>query len=277
MPFWLKVGEVGKPLLSLQRIPGWPQTERWGPVARVLAGWAAPTDWPEFQQVAGVTPAQLTEGLQQLRANRRSGTEQRAMGELGWLLLTALRAQDEEVLRLQRALEGKSLECTALAEAQAVAQEVVTSQAERTQELTRQCEVLVARVANKRRLRLGRQPVTTAQVHAVTAAPFWDPEAWDGNIWGSSSSSEEEEEPKSAVAHAHPVRELRPEGGQLQPEIIRTFKTSEFQEIVKTFRQEPGEGVLHWLVRAWDNAGNTVMLLRYELQQLGVLSQDSQV
>ncbi|KAG6935183.1 Friend virus susceptibility 1 [Chelydra serpentina] len=77
--------------------------------------------------------------------------------------------------------------------------------------------------------------------------------------------------------HARPVRELRAEGGHLQPEIIRTFKTSELQESVKTFRQEPGEGVLRWLVRAWDNAGNTVMLLRYELQQLGVLSQDSQV
>uniref|UniRef100_A0A8C0IZG2 Uncharacterized protein n=1 Tax=Chelonoidis abingdonii TaxID=106734 RepID=A0A8C0IZG2_CHEAB len=68
-----------------------------------------------------------------------------------------------------------------------------------------------------------------------------------------------------------------PTGGELQPEVVQTFKTSELQGIVKLFRQEPGEGVLRWLVRAWDNAGNTVMLLRYELQQLGVLSQDSQV
>ncbi|KAG6929364.1 Friend virus susceptibility 1, partial [Chelydra serpentina] len=187
------------------------------------------------------------------------------------------RVQDEEVLRLQRALEGKSLESTALAEARAVAQEVVTSREERAQELTRRCEVLVARVANKRRLRLGRRPVTTTQVRAVTATPFWDPEAWDGNIGVSSSSSEEEEEPKSVVAHARPMRELRAEGGQLQPEIVRTFKTSELQEIIKTFRQEPGEGVLRWLVRSWDHTGNTVMLLRYELQQLGVLLQDSQV
>ncbi|XP_039385110.1 uncharacterized protein LOC120400526 [Mauremys reevesii] len=212
MPFWPKVGEVGKPLLSLQRIPGWPQSERWGPVAWILAGWAAPADWPEFQKSAGITPERLLEGLQRLRANRRSGTERRAMGELGWLLLTALRAQDEEVLRLQRALEGKTSECTALVEAHAVAQEVVTSQAERVQELTRRCEVLVARVANKRRLKLGRRPVTMAQVRAVTAAPFWDPAAWDGNIWDSSSSSEgEEAEPKLVVARARPVRELRAE------------------------------------------------------------------
>uniref|UniRef100_A0A8C0G980 Uncharacterized protein n=1 Tax=Chelonoidis abingdonii TaxID=106734 RepID=A0A8C0G980_CHEAB len=32
-----------------------------------------------------------------------------------------------------------------------------------------------------------------------------------------------------------------------------------------------------WPRRAWDNVGNTVMLLQYELQQLDVLSQDSQV
>uniref|UniRef100_A0A8C0J7F2 Uncharacterized protein n=1 Tax=Chelonoidis abingdonii TaxID=106734 RepID=A0A8C0J7F2_CHEAB len=60
-------------------------------------------------------------------------------------------------------------------------------------------------------------------------------------------------------------------------QIVRTYKTSELQEIVKTFRQEPGEGVLHWLVRVWDNAGQTVLLLRYELQQLGVMAQDAQV
>uniref|UniRef100_A0A8C0HE25 Uncharacterized protein n=1 Tax=Chelonoidis abingdonii TaxID=106734 RepID=A0A8C0HE25_CHEAB len=38
----------------------------------------------------------------------------------------------------------------------------------------------------------------------------------------------------------------------------------------------PGEGVLRWLVRLWDNAGNMVLLLRYELQQLGVMAQDAQ-
>uniref|UniRef100_A0A8C3SGB9 Uncharacterized protein n=1 Tax=Chelydra serpentina TaxID=8475 RepID=A0A8C3SGB9_CHESE len=81
----------------------------------------------------------------------------------------------------------------------------------------------------------------------------------------------------SVAAHARPVRELQAEGGHLQPDIVRTFNTSELQEIVKTFRQEPGEGVLRWLVRAWYNAGNMVMLLWYELQLLGVLSQDSQV
>lgn len=108
MPLWQKVGEVGKPLLSLQRIPGWPQTERWGSVARTLAGWAAPANWPGFQQAAGVTSEQLLESLQRLRANRQSGTERRAMGELGWLLLTTLWAQDEEVLRWQRALDEKA-------------------------------------------------------------------------------------------------------------------------------------------------------------------------
>ncbi|CAM2104308.1 unnamed protein product [Caretta caretta] len=77
--------------------------------------------------------------------------EWRAMGELGWLLLTAVWAQDEELLRLQRALEGKTQECMAQAEACAVAQEVVTSQAERAQELTRRCEVLVARVVTSDR------------------------------------------------------------------------------------------------------------------------------
>ncbi|CAM2104906.1 unnamed protein product [Caretta caretta] len=174
------------------------------------------------------------------------------MGELGWLLLTVVRAQDEEVLRLQRALEGKTQECTAQAEARAVAQEVVTSQAERAQELTRRCEVLVARVANKRHLKHGRQPVTITQVHAVTAAPSWYPETWDGNIWDSSSSEEEEDTP--VVALVRPVRELRAQGGTLQPEVIRTFKTSELQEIVKTFRQEPGESILRWLMRVWDNA-----------------------
>uniref|UniRef100_A0A8C0GFW2 Uncharacterized protein n=1 Tax=Chelonoidis abingdonii TaxID=106734 RepID=A0A8C0GFW2_CHEAB len=35
--------------------------------------------------------------------------------------------------------------------------------------------------------------------------------------------------------------------------------------------------VLRWLVRVWDNAGQTVLLLRYELQQLGVMAQDAQV
>lgn len=48
----------------------------------------------------------------------------RREGELGRLLLTGLRAQDEEVLRWKRALDGKTLECTAQAEARAVAPEV---------------------------------------------------------------------------------------------------------------------------------------------------------
>uniref|UniRef100_A0A8C4XXG2 Uncharacterized protein n=1 Tax=Gopherus evgoodei TaxID=1825980 RepID=A0A8C4XXG2_9SAUR len=63
----------------------------------------------------------------------------------------------------------------------------------------------------------------------------------------------------------------------MQPEVVRTYKTSELQEIVKSFRQKPGEGVLSWLVRVWDNAGNTVLLLYYELRQLGVMAQDAQV
>ncbi|CAM2113257.1 unnamed protein product [Caretta caretta] len=85
------------------------------------------------------------------------------MGELGWLFLTTIRAQDEELLRLQ----------------------------------------------------------------------------WGGGV---------------LRAQVQPVRELRAEGNVLKPEIIRTFKTSELQEIMKTFRQEPRESVLQWLVRVWDNA-----------------------
>ncbi|XP_030420935.1 Friend virus susceptibility protein 1-like [Gopherus evgoodei] len=243
-----------------------------------MAGWTAPAERPEFRQAAGVTPAQLAETLQRLQVDRRPRAERRGIGELGWLLLTTLRAQDEEVLRLQQALEGKMQECMAQAEARAVAQAVVTSQAERAQELTRQCEVLMARVANRRRLKQGRQPVTTAQVRAVTATPFWDPEAWDGTVEGSSSFSEEEEgEREPPVAHARPVQELKAIGNEMQPEVVRSYKTSELQEIVKSFRQEPGEGVLSWLVRVWDNAGNTVLLLYYELRQLGLMAQDAQV
>ncbi|XP_043367406.1 protein eyes shut homolog [Dermochelys coriacea] len=52
-----------------------------------------------------------------------------------------------------------------------------------------------------------------------------------------------------------PVQELRVQGGALQPEFVRTFKMSELKEIVKMFRQEPGESVLQWLVRMWDNEG----------------------
>uniref|UniRef100_A0A452HLH3 Uncharacterized protein n=1 Tax=Gopherus agassizii TaxID=38772 RepID=A0A452HLH3_9SAUR len=63
----------------------------------------------------------------------------------------------------------------------------------------------------------------------------------------------------------------------MQPEVVRTYKMSELQEIVKSFRQEPREGVLSWLVRVWDNAGNMVLLLYYELRQLGVMAQDAQV
>uniref|UniRef100_A0A452IMX4 Uncharacterized protein n=1 Tax=Gopherus agassizii TaxID=38772 RepID=A0A452IMX4_9SAUR len=51
----------------------------------------------------------------------------------------------------------------------------------------------------------------------------------------------------------------------------------ELQEIMKTFHQEPGEGILSWLVRVWDNAGNMVLLLHYELRRLGVMAHDSQV
>uniref|UniRef100_A0A8C0JDZ8 Uncharacterized protein n=1 Tax=Chelonoidis abingdonii TaxID=106734 RepID=A0A8C0JDZ8_CHEAB len=39
-------------------------------------------------------------------------------------------------------------------------------------------------------------------------------------------------------------------GGCLQLKVVRTYKTSELQKIVKTFRQEPKEGVLRWLVQA---------------------------
>uniref|UniRef100_A0A452I8Z8 Uncharacterized protein n=1 Tax=Gopherus agassizii TaxID=38772 RepID=A0A452I8Z8_9SAUR len=61
------------------------------------------------------------------------------------------------------------------------------------------------------------------------------------------------------------------------PTEIGDKQDRELQEIVKSFRQKPGEGVLSWLVRVWDNAGNTVLLLYYELRQLGVMAQDAQV
>ncbi|KAK4806819.1 hypothetical protein QYF61_005615 [Mycteria americana] len=103
MPLWSKAEEAGKLELSLGCIPGWPLTERWGSVARMVAGWSAPADWLELQKVAEVTPQQVEAMLTWLCLGCRPGAERKAVVEASWLFLTALCTLDE-ILHLCRML-----------------------------------------------------------------------------------------------------------------------------------------------------------------------------
>lgn len=250
-------------------IPGWPSTDPWAPVAAFLAAWALPEAWPEMDDGAAVTPQAIETATCGLPWKAASDSSCQFAGRLGWLLVTGLRALEREVVTLRSKVRESEKEIRAFQDAEAILREVITTQAEQCHRLQGTVECLVAHVANKQRDRCRKSKVLISQVRALITKPLWDPKEWDGNIWSEFSDSEVEFdlalEGREVVGAQPPVqRKRQQEQAGEGVQIMCTYSLKELREFSEIYQQKRGEGLLAWLLRAWDSGTASIRILTSE-------------
>lgn len=265
-------------------IPGWSGTEEWTPVGTFLATWAPLEAWPEIEDGAMVTPQTIETAMRRLPWKAASDSSCKLAGRLGWLLATGLRALHREVVALRSKIRELEKEVGTLQDAKLIAQEVITLQAERCYGLQDNVERLVARIANKQRDKYGKSKVSISQVRALITKRSWDPEEWDGNIQSESSDSETEFEfdldlKGREVVEAQPL--IQTMGQQEQADggvqITRTYSPKELREFLEIYQQKSGEGILAWILRAWDSGAASIHLIAGEKDLLSPIANDGQI
>lgn len=130
---------------------------------------------------------------------RAASTSRKLSGRLGWLFVAGLKSLNREVVALWSKVVdlekevGTSKDATkTLKGAKVIVHEVIASQAELCSGLQDKVDCLVARIANKRQDKHGKNRILTSEVHALTTKQSWNPKEWDGTICSGSSDSEVE-------------------------------------------------------------------------------------
>ncbi|XP_050184090.1 uncharacterized protein LOC126646668 [Myiozetetes cayanensis] len=73
-------------------------------------------------------------------------------------------------------------------------------------------------------------------------------------------------------------RDVDPEAGVVRTsEVLRSLTPAELRDLRKDYSRRPGERILTWLVRCWDNGARSHMLEGHEAQQLGSLARDREI
>ena len=115
----------------------------------MLTKLAGPEDWPELARGEEVTPRAIELAIRSLPFRNASEASWKLVGKLGWALLTGIKALDDDITALQQRVKELERENGDLQDAKIIVQEVITNQAEKSQDLTHKTEQLMLRVENK--------------------------------------------------------------------------------------------------------------------------------
>ncbi|KAJ7414759.1 hypothetical protein BTVI_40275 [Pitangus sulphuratus] len=73
-------------------------------------------------------------------------------------------------------------------------------------------------------------------------------------------------------------KDLHPEAGVVRTsEVLRSITPAELWDLRKDYSRQPGERILTWLVRCWDNGARSHILEGHEAQQLRSLARDCEI
>ncbi|KAJ1216263.1 hypothetical protein NDU88_003867 [Pleurodeles waltl] len=172
-------------------IPGWLATDPFSGVAGLLNWWAALVLWEALDEK--VTPLLVEDAVESVKLSWAK-LELKAVGQVGWLFLSALRM----VYRKTKLRD----EVTALQERQLLMKETIESAVTRGDQMEARCTALAVRVAKQKSRPKPKMPSTVqvralvhkqksrqkpkmplaVQVRALVRKENWDPYTWDGTV-----------------------------------------------------------------------------------------------
>ena len=120
-------------------------------MAALLAKVALLEAWPKIDNGAMVTLQAVATAIYGLPWKAALDSSQKLAGSLGWLLVTGLRALDQDFVPLQSKVRDLEKEVGDLRDARVITQELITTQAEWCYELQNNVERLAAPIVGKQR------------------------------------------------------------------------------------------------------------------------------
>ncbi|KAJ1125879.1 hypothetical protein NDU88_004294 [Pleurodeles waltl] len=159
-------------------IPGWLATDPFSGVAGLLNRWAAPVLWEALDEK--VTPLLVEDAVESVKP-RGAKLELKATGQVGWLLLSALRTVYRETLTQDAEIRKLRDEVAALQERQLLMKETTESAVTQGVQMEARCTALEVRVAKQKSRQKPKVP-SAVQVRALVRKENWDPYTWDGTV-----------------------------------------------------------------------------------------------
>ncbi|KAJ1149379.1 hypothetical protein NDU88_002189 [Pleurodeles waltl] len=182
MPLWGRKKSGGERVrqhgAEARAIPGWLATDPFSGVAGLLNRWAVPVLWEALDEK--VTPQLVEDAFESVKL-RGAKLELKALGQVGWLFLSALRTVYRKTLTQDAEIRKLWDEVAALQERQLLMKETIESAVTQGDQIEARCTALAVRVAKQKSRQKPKIP-SAVQVRALVRKENGDPYTWDGTV-----------------------------------------------------------------------------------------------